>query len=484
MTHSDKGVPPSLRWRDAIVRPNVVGHRASDLHDMREANNALVLRVIRQHGPLARVAIARRTGLSRTTVSSIVDGLLAEGVAREGETLSAAPSGGRRPTLVHFNESAGVILGVDFGRTHFTLLATDLHAHVIARKSGPCDTDLGPDVLLPRLISEIRQLVSEARLDWDRVVGVGVGIPGPVDATLNMLVTPPRMTGWDRVDVTKILREALGTPVLLNNDANLGALAEGRYGAAIGASNFIYVKVGTGIGCGLVIDGRIYRGSSGVAGEFGHFTVMPDGPLCACGNRGCLEAVAGAYEIVRAALRGGYSAGSGQGEATARAPINVISDVSAYSDINGAGSPLTLTAESPDSEVDVSEVIGAALSGDQACQAAVGRAAELIGVALAGLVNLVNPSVITLYGSVARAGDLLLNPIRAAIRERSLLAASQAVRVQTSALGDSAIALGAATMIIDAIFGPPVAIAHVAEEAASAEARVTAAAAVSDADGL
>ena len=456
MTHHDQGVPPSLRWRDALVRPNVVGHRASDLHDMREANYSLVLRVIRQHGPLARVAIARRTGLSRTTVSSIVDGLLAEGVAREGETLSAAPSGGRRPTLVHFNESAGVIIGADFGRTHYTLLVTDLHAHVIARKSGPCDTDLGPDVLLPRLISEIHELVRETGLDWDRVVGVGVGIPGPVDATLNMLVTPPRMAGWDRVDVTGILRDALGTPVLLNNDANLGALAEGRYGAALGASNFIYVKVGTGIGCGVVIDGRIYRGSSGVAGEFGHFTVVPDGPLCACGNRGCLEAIAGAPQIVRTALDTGYTgyrARTGQGEAGARAP----------------------SAEgSTDPEVDVSEVIAAALRGDPACVLAVGRAAERIGVALAGLVNLFNPSVITLYGSVARAGDLLIGPIRAAIRERSLLAASQAVRVQTSALGDSAIALGAATMIIDAVFGPPVAIAHMAEEADGA--RVAAAA--------
>ncbi|HEX9036671.1 MAG TPA: ROK family transcriptional regulator [Ktedonobacterales bacterium] len=448
MTHTDKGVPPSLRWRDALVRPNVVGHRASDLHDMREANNTLVMRVIRQHGPLARVAIARRTGLSRTTVSSIVDGLLAEGVAREGETLSAAPSGGRRPTLVHFNESAGVILGVDFGRTHFLLLATDLHAHVLARRSGPCDTDLGPDILLPRLINEIRQLISDANLDWDRVVGVGVGIPGPVDAALNMLVKPPRMTGWDGVDVTGILREALGAPVLLNNDANLGALAEGRYGAALGASNFIYVKVGTGIGCGLVVDGKIYRGSSGVAGEFGHFTVVPDGPLCACGNRGCLEAVAGAPEIVRSALRAGY----GQGEAAARATIN------------GAGSLGALA--STDADIDVSEVIEAALRGDPACQGAVRRAADVIGVALAGLVNLFNPSVITLYGSVARAGELLLGPIRDAIREHSLQAASQAVRVQTSALGDNAIAVGAATMIIDAVFGPPVAIAHVAEEAA------------------
>jgi glucokinase len=196
-----------------------------------------------------------------------------------------------------------------------------------------------------------------------------------------------------------------------------------------------------------------------VAGEFGHFTVVNDGPLCACGNRGCLEVVAGAPQIVRSALSAGY----GQGEATARAAIGG-KDSQSIQD----------SQDSQDSEIDVAEVIQAALRGDQACQAAVRRAADLIGVALAGLVNLVNPSVILLDGSVSRAGELLLGPIREAIRERSLLAASRAVRVQTSALGDSAIALGAATMIIDAIFGPPVAIAHVAEEAADAEARAAA----------
>lgn len=440
MTPSDAGVPPSARWRDALVRPTVVGHRASDLHDMREANLALVLRLIRQHGPLARVAIARRTGLSRTTVSSIVDSLLAEEIVREGETLNAAPSGGRRPTLVHFNESAGTTIGVDIGRTHFTIIVTDLDARIIARRSGPWDTSAGPAVCLPRLVEEIRALISEQHVDWDRVVGVGVGIPGPVDTTMHTLVAPPRMAGWDGVDVEGVIRSALDVPVLLNNDANVGALAESRYGAAAGASDFAYVKVGTGIGCGLVINGEIYRGSSGVAGEIGHFTVDSDGPLCDCGNRGCLEAMAGAPQLVRNALNAGYD----QGEAR--------------------------TSALDPSEIDVAEVVQAAIHGDVACQSAIRRAGELIGVALANLVNLVNPSVILLDGSVARAGAILLEPISAAIEKRSLWAASHATSVQVSALGDSAIALGAATMVLDAIFGSPVYIEHVAGDDDAAEA--------------
>ncbi len=442
MTQSDAGVPPSARWRDALVRPSVMGHRASDLHDMREANIALVLRLIRQHGPLARVAIARRTGLSRTTVSSIVDSLLAEEIVREGETLNAAPSGGRRPTLVHFNESAGIIIGADMGRTHFTIIATDLDARIIARRSGPWDTNAGPDVCLPRLIEEIRSLVSERRLEWERVVGVGIGIPGPVDATLHTLVAPPRMAGWDGVDVEGIIRAALHVPVILNNDTNVGALAESRFGAAAGESDFAYVKVGTGIGCGLVINGEIYRGSSGVAGELGHFTVVENGLLCDCGNRGCLEAMAGAAQLVRYALEAGYDQGEVAGD------------------------------ESGQSEIDVAEVVQAALYGDVACQSAIRRGGEMIGVALANLVNLINPSVILLDGSVARAGEILLAPISKAIGERSLWAASHTLRVQVSALGDNAIALGATTMVLDAVFGPPVFIEHVsgADDATEAHA--------------
>jgi glucokinase-like ROK family protein len=408
---------------------------------MREANNALVLRLIRQNGPLARVAIARRTGLSRTTVSSIVDGLLAEEVVREGATLNAAPSGGRRPTLVHFNESAGLILGADMGRTHFTIIATDLDARIIARRSGPWDTNLGPDICLPRLADEIRSLISEHHLDWERVVGVGIGIPGPVDATLHTLVAPPRMAGWDGVDVEYVLRTALSVPVILNNDTNVGALAESRYGAAAGESDFAYVKVGTGIGCGLVINGEIYRGSSGVAGEIGHFTVDGNGPLCDCGNRGCLEAMAGAPQLVRYALDAGYD----QGEVAA--------------DAQGQR------------EIDVAEVVQAALHGDSACQSAIRRAGELIGVALANLVNLVNPSVILLDGSVARAGAILLEPIIQAIEQRSLWAASRTARVQVSTLGDNAIALGAATMVLDAVFGSPVYIEHAAGADDVAETR-------------
>lgn len=423
MSHTVKHLVRQMRARSnggRDVGATTGATRGAGLRTMRELNRGLVLNCIRTEGPLARVAIAERTRLSRTTVGSIVDALLKDGLIREGELLSAARSGGRKATLVHFNAAAGVVLGVDLGRTHLTIIAANLAAEPLARQSGPLDTDAGPAVCLPRVADALRCFAAAHGIGWETVVGVGLGIPGPMDGALRTLVAPPRMPGWDRVDVRAALRRALRVPVYLDNDANMGALGESRFGAGRGVADFAYVKVGTGIGCGLVVNGAVYRGSQGFAGELGHLTLDVDGPLCDCGNRGCLEAVAGAGAIVRAAL-----GDAGRDAASA--------------------------------DVDVADIVRAALAGDMASREAIARAGERIGVALAGLVNLVNPSLILLDGGVARAGELLIAPVRAAIAARSLAAASASARIEPAELGESAIALGAVALVLDAAFAPAVA---------------------------
>lgn len=435
MSHTVRRLVRNMRSRDSRARGTRRG--ASDLHAIREANRALVLNCIRLDGPLPRVAIARRTGLSRTTVSSIVESLLKDGLAREGDTQSAAPSGGRRPTLVHFNESAGVILGVDLGRSHYTMLATDLAAHVLARESGPFDSTLGADACLALLAAKIRRFVADHAIAWDTILGLGVGIPGPVDEQQRMLIRPPRMPGWDGVDVQRTLRRELDLPICMGNDANMGALGESRYGAGRGLSDFAYVKVGSGIGCGLVIAGNVYRGSRGSAGELGHVTIDEDGPLCDCGNRGCLETVASGPAIVRDAIE----ASSLNCERAARG-LPPVTGSAALAHVSAA-------------PVDVADVVQAALDGDPASCAAIERAGDRIGIALASLINLVNPSVILVDGGVARAGELLLEPIRRAIATRSLSAASANTQLVAGELGTNAIALGAIAAVIDAAFGPP-----------------------------
>lgn len=436
MSHTVRRLVRNMRSRDSRGRGAKRG--ASDLHAIREANRALVLNCIRLEGPLPRVAVARRTGLSRTTVSSIVESLLKDGLAREGDTQSAAPSGGRRPTLVHFNESAGVILGVDLGRSHCTILATDLAAHILARESGPFDATLGAEVCLPLLVAALRRFVAAHNIAWDTVVGLGVGIPGPVDAQQAMLNHPPRMPGWHGVDVQRVLHRELGISIRMGNDANMGALGESRYGAGRGLSDFAYLKVGSGIGCGLVISGNVYRGSRGSAGELGHVTIDEDGPLCDCGNRGCLETVASAPSIVRDAIEA--------------CSLNRQRAAQGLPSVSGS---TALVSSDGNRTVDVADVVQAALDGDPASRAAIERAGELIGVALASLINLLNPSVILVDGGVARAGELLLNPLRRAIASRSLSAASANTRLIPGELGANAIALGAVAAVIDAAFGPP-----------------------------
>lgn len=447
MSHTVRRLVRDMRSRDTHAHGESGERGATDLHSLRQANRTLVLNCIRVEGPLARVTIARRTGLSRTTVGSLVDALLKEGLVREGCTVSAAPSGGRRATLVHFNEAAGYILGVDLGRSHLTLLATDLAANVIARHSGPFDCSLGADICLPQLVREVCAFTAAAHIEWDSVVGLGLGIPGPMDAEQRMLVAPPRMPSWDGVDLLRYLRRELHVPVYLGNDANMGARGESRFGAGRGLWDFAYVKVGTGIGCGLVIAGDIYRGSRGSAGELGHVTIDADGPLCECGNRGCLETMAAAPQIVADAVRGSSLRRALGAEAPAFTGSRML-----------AGRQ----------DVDVADVVVAAQDGDAACRAALERAGELIGVALASLVNLFGPSVILLDGSVARAGDLVLDPIRRALTTRSLPAASDGVRIITGALGDNAIALGGVAAVIDAAFGPPDVLARLPNPALAA----------------
>lgn len=406
--------------------------QGADLHRIRKFNRLLVLNYVRDHGPIARVMLAQRLGLSRTTVSSIVDALLQEGLVQEGNFLNAAPRGGRRAILVHFNADAGRVLGVDVGRTHLTMILTNLAARIVAQRSVSFDTDRGPATCLPILISEIRTFVAASATSWESIVGIGLGIPGPLSVDLHRLSSPPSMPGWDNVDIWEPLLAAFNKPLYIDNDANMGALGESQLGAGRGCGDMAYVKIGTGIGCGLIINGRIYGGHQGSAGELGHLTIDENGPVCVCGNRGCLETLAGARAVVA--------------DAQQRSSL-------ARKQISDAASPTNIIPDSSTTYTDVADVIKDAQQGDIACIAALEHAGERIGLALAGLVNLFNPAVIVIDGGVARAGELLLAPLRRVVASSSLPAAWKDTRILPGELGVTAIALGAALTVLNIAFG-------------------------------
>lgn len=374
-----------------------------------------VLRRIWREQEISRADIARAAELSRSTVSEIVALLLPTGLVAE---IGTGPSrGGRRPIVLRFQDGAYSILGVEIGASHVAVALTDLRGKVLAwrHRMHPVRTDpAGTRTLVRELCMAC---IEKAPAASRQLVGIGVALPCPVDPRrpghLSELVLPD----WKGVLGFEPLAEELGLPMLVDNDANLGALAERWWGAGRGVDDFAYVKLGTGIGSGHMSGGELYRGATGVAGEIGHMAMDPAGEPCMCGLRGCLATFVGS------------------GALTARAK--------------------SLRSEYPESalasgEVTLAAIEDAALADDPLASRIVAEAAEHLGVAIASMLNLMNPSKVILGGGLTRVGDRLLGPLRETVRRRTLVSSFDASALSTSELGSRAVAVGAATMMLKA----------------------------------
>lgn len=394
----------------------MAGNTSADLSLMREFNESLVLNLIRQTGRISRTDIASHTHLSRSTVSSIVNDLLAANLVCEVGT--GHSRGGRRPIMIEFNGQAGYVIGVDLGATHLMVLLSDLEAQAVVRVASPFVVEEGPKLGLERIAQAIEQALQEAGLGMERIFGVGIGVPGPLDFATGKPIFPPIMPGWHDTPIRERLRERLNKPVYLDNDANLGAIGEYWWGGGRGARNVAFIKVGTGIGCGLIIEGQIYRGEIGSAGEIGHAVIDPHGARCRCGSSGCLETMAAAPAILQAARDAGLAV---------------------------AGQPFCT----------ILDLISAARNGDERARGLFEQAGRLIGTALTSLVNLLNPGIIVVGGGVARAGPFLLEPLRETVHDRALPVAGRGTRIVASELGADAIAIGAVTTVLQELFSGP-----------------------------
>jgi predicted NBD/HSP70 family sugar kinase len=372
-----------------------------------------VLELIWRERRISRAEIARQAGLSRSTVSEIVSTLLKTGLVAE---VGAGPSsGGRRPIVLEFQDDACCILGVEMGATHVAVALTDLRGRVLAwqHQHHPVRSDpVGTRKVIGQLCAEC---LKGSYHDKTSLVGIGVALPSPVDPRnperLSELVLPD----WGGRSGLQPLSRRFGVPLFVDNDANLGALAEYWWGAGRGIDNFAYIKVATGIGLGHVVEGKVYRGATGVAGEIGHLAIDPQGKPCLCGLRGCLATLVGAPALVERAE-----------ELLSKAPGSVL-----------AGKRLT---------IDVIE--DAAIAGDPLALQVTREAAQYLGIAVAGLLNLTNPSVVVIGGELARLGELLLEPLREMVTRRTLVSSVAASEIYTSRLGPQSMAIGAATMVL------------------------------------
>ncbi len=381
-----------------------------------------VLSHLRSAGEASRTDLARHFGLSRPTVEVRLAQLrelrLIEDVGRGRST------GGRPPSVVRFAPERGSVIGVDLGASSLDVAVTDLDGRPLARRGAAADVRDGPEPVLELVRRLIDDVLAEDPAAHARLVGIGVGLPGPVEFGSGRPVAPPIMPGWDGYPVRDALAQAYGVPVHVDNDVNV--MAEGERWAGRGAEvdHFLWVKIGSGIGCGIVVDGRLYRGSQGCAGDIGHIAVGADTTPCRCGRTGCLEAVAGGYALGIAA---------GELAASGRSPV--------LAELRAAGHAITAADLRPAVE-----------RGDHVAVELVRSAGTAIGSVLAGVVNFANPQLVVIGGGVSGVGDLLLASIREEIYRRSLPLATRDLIVTRSDLGVDAGVVGAAAVVLDQLY--------------------------------
>ncbi|MGD8683493.1 MAG: ROK family transcriptional regulator [Chloroflexota bacterium] len=388
-----------------------------------EALDAIVaiLELVRRGRAHSRSELAERTGLTRAVVTQRVNELLARGFLVE----SVAPStGGRPPRQLQLRREAGHLLAADIGATSIDVALADATGSILSRSGENADVAAGPEAILARVEQLFDRLLAEHDPPGD-LWGIGIGVPGPVEFRTGHPISPPIMPGWEGYPVRERFIERHGVPSWVDNDVNIMALGEWHEGMAHGHDDFIFVKVGTGIGSGIVSNGRIHRGAQGSAGDIGHIQVRSERhEVCRCGKADCLEALAGGGAIAR---DGAELARSGE-SARLAAVLETQGGVSAR------------------------DVIGAAREGDTAAMRLLGQSATLVGQTLAGLANFFNPSLVVVGGGVAHAGDAYLATIRQVIYARSTALATRDLQVELSRLGARAGVTGAASMILDQLF--------------------------------
>lgn len=364
--------------------------------DLGRANRQRVVEVLQEEGALSQAELARASGLSPATISSIVRELESE---RRLERESS-----RRGAPLRLVPLPGFVLGFDYGHRHLRVAVADRTGEILAETTRRLPRDHEAKAGVSAGVELAKQLLAHAGGGLADVVACGMGLPAPVLAETQLVGSSSILPGWVGVHANEQLAQALGHPVSVDNDANLGAVAEMTWGAGRGARDLVYLKLATGIGAGIVVDGSLVRGAAGTAGEIGHTTMDEHGEVCRCGNRGCLETVAGADTVLR------------------------------------------LLAPQHGSDLTLHDAIDAALAGDAGCRRVIGDAGRHIGVALANLVNLLSPELIVVGGELAGAGDILLDPIREAVDRYAIETAARATRLVPAALGERAEVLGAVAL--------------------------------------
>lgn len=368
---------------------------------LRHLNEERIIETLLGSGPSTQAEISRHTGLSTATVSNIVKSMAEIGLISTSPTTSS----GRRALSVTLNGNGAVAVGIDFGRSHVRVVLANLGYRVVAERAIPLPLGHKASEGIRAAADLLDALLAEANLKRSSIVGVGVGIPGPIDRRSGTVIQGAILPEWVGISILDRLEESLTLPVFADNDANLGALAQVTWGPHGAVNNLMFLKIGSGIGAGLILNGAPYYGNIGVTGEIGHATISDHGLICRCGNRGCLETVASTAIMIELLSR-------------------------------GAPAPIT-----------VEDIVRRALTRDTATLRVIDDAGVAIGRAVANVANLINPEVIVVGGPLAELDDLLLEPIRRGLMRHAVPVVGESTSLAMSSLGDRAEALGAAALV-------------------------------------
>ncbi len=393
-------------------------HEVLGASAIRAQHSRLILNLLWGEHEISRADLARRTGLSRSTVSAIVHDLLETGLVKEAR--AGKSSGGRKPIILQFQDQACCTLGVELGATHISCVLTDLRCKILASWSKPVPVRDQPKVALEAMVEGLKAVQQEAGFTTEQAVGIGVAVPSPVDRERPGELLPLVVPKWEGYNIIESMQKHFDLPVFVDNDANLGALGELWWGIGTDAKDIAYIKVATGIGAGLIVEGRIFRGSSCIAGEIGHTAIDVDGPECICGLNGCLTTIIGTPALL------------------ARAKDK----------LQDAGSSLP-----PPANID--ELVDLALAGDETAIELVKYAGGQLGIGVANLLNLLNPKAVVLGGGIVRAGDLLLDTVRKTINGLSLADSISNADIRPTALNEWGIAVGASTLVLETALESP-----------------------------
>ena len=392
---------------------------------VRRLNTSLIAECLRSRGPLSRANLSDETGLSRSTVSSLVNALLEKGFVREIGL--ETPGRGRPGILLELDPKGGSAVGIEIGVDYISIVLTDFIAQVLWRQRVVSNPDDEQSVIFERAEELIQQALAVGEQHDLKCLGIGVGVPGLVNAQQGTLVFAPNLA-WHEVPVRDKWTRRFHLPIFVENEANAAALGEFCFGVAQDVQNLIYLSAGFGLGAGIIIEGQLFCGSGGYAGEVGHMTIDPDGELCGCGKHGCWETIVGPRAIARRARK-------------------ALQD--------NKDSHITTLVDGDLSRIDVNTVIQAAEAGDAVACNALRETGVQLGIGIGNLVNAFNPQMVVLGGALSSASPFIMPVIEKAVQKHALPQPYESLEIAASAHGADACVMGGVALVLDDVLAEP-----------------------------